>query len=184
MMSRGRASVARLPSAWRTAAGRLRGEQVHARRVKLRVRQRLSKVAAMPPRETADVAGLRYVNVDAAPGIRRVGMPKRFRYVLPSGRTVKDPAVLGRIKSLVIPPAWTDVWICPDPRGHVQATGGDARRRKQYRYHSRWREVRDAVKYDRMLAFAAALPKIREQADRDLERPGMPRAQVLAAIVR
>ena len=137
----------------------------------------------MPPRETADVAGLRYVNVDAAPGIRRVGMPKRFRYVLPSGRTVKDPAVLGRIKSLVIPPAWTDVWICPDPRGHVQAVGRDARGRKQYRYHPRWRDVRDEVKYGRLLTFAEQLPRIRERAESALKRSGLPREKVLAAVV-
>ena len=89
-----------------------------------------------------------------------------------------------RIKRLAIPPAWTDVWICPDPRGHLQATGRDARGRKQYRYHPRWREVRDAVKYDRMLAFAEALPKIRERTDRDLEHHGLPREKVLATVVR
>ena len=156
---------------------------MRARRVKQRVRQRLSKVAAMPPRETADVAGLRYVNVDAALGIRRVGTPKRFRYVLPGGRTVKDPAVLGRIKSLVIPPAWRDVWICPDPRGHVQAVGRDARGRKQYRYHPRWRDVRDEVKYGRLLTFARQLPRIRERAESALKRSGLPREKVLAAVV-
>ena len=90
-------------------------------------------------------------------GIRRVGSTRRVRYVAPNGRTVSRAAELSRIKSLVIPPAWKDVWICPDPRGHLQATGRDARWRKQYRYHPRWREVRDEVKYGRLIAFAQAL---------------------------
>src|ERR1700694_5172740 len=88
------------------------------------------------------------------------------------------------MKSLVIPPAWTDVWICPDSRGHLQATGRAARGRKQYRYRPRWRPVRDAVKYDRMIDFAAALPRIRERTDQDLEPPGLPREKVLATVVR
>jgi DNA topoisomerase-1 len=92
-----------------------------------------------------------------------------------AGRPIRDVDTLARIKRLAIPPAWTDVWICPDPRGHLQATGRDARGRKQYRYHPRWRDVRDAVKYDRVVAFAEALPRIRERTDRDLERHGMPR---------
>src|SRR3989440_9990350 len=135
------------------------------------------------PIESARAAGLRYVS-DLSSGIRRKRAGKGFAYSNGEGRDIRDSGTIRRIKGLAIPPAWTDVWICPDPRGHLQATGRDARRRKQYRYHSRWREVRDAVKYDRMLAFAAALPKIREQTDRDLERPGMPREKVLAAIVR
>src|SRR5256884_4131264 len=135
------------------------------------------------PIASARAAGLRYVP-DQSPGIRRKRAGKGFTYLDTDGRTVRDPETIHRIKRLAIPPAWTDVWICPDPRGHLQATGRDARRRKQYRYHARWREVRDAVKYDRMVAFAAALPEIREQTDRDLERPGMPREKVLAAIVR
>ena len=135
------------------------------------------------PIESARAAGLRYVS-DLSSGIRRKRAGKGFTYSNGEGRGIRDSVTIRRIKGLAIPPAWTDVWICPDPRGHLQATGRDARRRKQYRYHSRWREVRDAVKYDRMLAFAAALPKIREQTDRDLERPGMPREKVLAAIVR
>src|ERR1700716_2168819 len=100
---------------------------------------------------------------------------KGFRYGGSDGLPIRDADTLGRIKRLAIPPSWTDVWISPDPRGHLQATGRDARGRKQYRYHTRWREVRDAVKYDRMLAFAEALPTIRESTDRDLERPGLPR---------
>jgi DNA topoisomerase-1 len=102
----------------------------------------------------------------------------------PRGRTVSDPAVLQRIKSLVIPPAWTDVWICPDPVGHLQATGRDARRRKQYRYHPQWRAVRDEVKYGRLLAFAGSLPSIRARTAADLRRQGLPRDKVLAAVVR
>src|SRR2546422_7617908 len=140
-------------------------------------------VELVDPIESARAAGLRYVS-DLSSGIRRRRAGKGFRYSNGEGRGIRDSVTIRRIKGLAIPPAWTDVWICPDPRGHLQATGRDARRRKQYRYHSRWREVRDAVKYDRMLAFAAALPKIREQTDRDLERPGMPREKVLATVVR
>src|SRR5207248_1420419 len=135
------------------------------------------------PVQSARAAGLRYVS-DLSPGIRRKRAGKAFSYLGSDGGLVRDKEVIRRIKRLAIPPAWTDVWICPDPRGHLQATGRDARGRKQYRYHARWREVRDAVKYDRMLAFAAALPKIREHTDRDLERPGMPLEKVLAAVVR
>jgi DNA topoisomerase-1 len=126
---------------------------------------------------------LRYVH-DDRPGIRRVRSGKGFRHVGPDGKTVRDPAVLRRIRSLVIPPAWTDVWICPTANGHVQATGTDARGRKQYRYHPRWREVRDETKYHRMIAFGQALPRIRARVEKDLKLPGLPRAKVLAAIVR
>lgn len=135
------------------------------------------------PVQSARAAGLRYV-LDAGPGIRRRRAGKGFAYTGPDGRPIRDPGTLKRIRSLVIPPAWTDVWICPDPGGHLQATGFDARHRKQYRYHPRWRQVRDAVKYDRMLAFAEALPAIRARTDRDLALPGMPREKVLAAVVQ
>src|ERR1700704_1507834 len=135
------------------------------------------------PVASARAAGLRYVS-DQSPGFRRKRVGKAFTYLDADGRTIRDPETIRRIKSLAIPPAWTEVWICPDPRGHLQATGRDARRRKQYRYHPRWREVRDAVKYDRMLAFAQALPKIRERTDQDLEQPGLPREKVLATVVR
>jgi DNA topoisomerase I len=97
---------------------------------------------------------------------------------------VRDPEVLARIKSLVIPPAWTDVWICPNSKGHLQVTGRDARGRKQSRYHPRWREVRDETKYERMLMFGIALQVIREQVEHDLSAPGMPRRKVLATVVR
>jgi DNA topoisomerase-1 len=135
------------------------------------------------PVASASAAGLHYVT-DAAPGIHRRRAGKGWTYTAPDGSRVRDAATLGRIKSLAIPPAWTDVWICPDRRGHLQATGRDARRRKQYRYHPDWRAVRDAVKYDRMVAFAEALPRIRARVDADLARPGLPRERVLATVVR
>jgi DNA topoisomerase-1 len=130
------------------------------------------------------MAGLRYVNDDQTPGIRRAGSTTRVRYVHPSGRTVSEPAELRRIKALVIPPAWTGVWICTDPRGHLQATGRDARGRKQYRYHPRWREVRDDVKYGKLIAFAQALPRIRHRTASDLCKSGLCREKVLAAVVQ
>ncbi len=135
------------------------------------------------PSESAAEAGLRYVS-DERPGIRRVRAGKGFKYVDANGETVKDPETLLRIKHLAIPPAWTDVWICPYRNGHIQATGRDAKRRKQYRYHPRWQEVRDTAKYDRLLAFADALPRIRERTDQDLRQHGLPRTKVLAAVVR
>lgn len=135
------------------------------------------------PEASAKEAGLRYV-ADSGPGIRRRRVGKRFRYFNPDGAPLTDEAVLARIRSLAIPPAWQDVWICPREDGHVQATGRDARGRKQYRYHRRWREVRDETKYGRLIAFARALPAIRRQVSRDLARPGLPRDKVLAALVR
>jgi DNA topoisomerase-1 len=125
---------------------------------------------------------LRYSS-DDRPGIRRLGRPRAFRYVDARGKPVKR-ADLARIKSLVIPPAWTDVWICADSLGHLQATGRDARRRKQYRYHPRWREVRDQDKYGRLSEFGRALPVIRRRVARDLSRTGLPREKVLAAVVK
>ena len=135
------------------------------------------------PVESAKAAGLRYVT-DTGPGIRRKRAGKSFSYVGVDGRPIRDPDELGRIKSLAIPPAWTDVWICPSPRGHVQATGRDAKGRKQYRYHPKWREVRDETKYERMIAFAQALPRMRERVDEHLGLPGLPREKVLATVVR
>src|SRR5215831_9224982 len=111
------------------------------------------------PELSAKSARLRYVT-DDAPGIRRERVGSDFRYLSPSGDVVDDEAVLARIRSLAIPPAWECVWVCPIANGHIQATGRDAKRRKQYRYHARWREVRDETKYGRMIAFATALPKI------------------------
>src|SRR4051794_2143462 len=104
------------------------------------------------PRQAARSAGLHYVT-DASPGIRRLGEPRAFSYRRPDGRALRGAVELRRIAALAIPPAWTDVWICPDPDGHVQATGRDARGRKQHRYHPRWRAVRDENKYGRMIAF-------------------------------
>jgi DNA topoisomerase-1 len=133
--------------------------------------------------EAAKAAGLRYVS-DARLGIRRRRAGKGFRYLDPDGKAIRDPDTLRRIASLVIPPAWTDVWISPWPNGHIQATGRDAKGRKQYRYHPRWQAVRDETKYDRMMAFGAALPAIRRRVESDLGRPGLPREKVLAAVVR
>ncbi len=144
---------------------------------------RRGKLVTVDPIKSAKRAGLRYVN-DADPGIRRLGSVKRFHYVGPSGRPLRDRKTLARIRSLVIPPAWTDVWICPYANGHIQATGRDARGRKQYRYHARWREVRDGTKYDRMIAFGKALPGIRAATEKHLKLRGLPREKVLAAVVR
>src|SRR5215813_3430058 len=143
----------------------------------------LTMTASMTaPPASARKAGLVYTT-DDTPGIRRVGRPRAFRYVTTRGKAVARRD-LSRIRALVIPPAWTDVWICPNPRGHLQATGRDARGRKQYRYHPKWREVRDEVKYGRLISFAEALPRIRLRTDVDLRRSGLPRAKVLAAVVR
>ena len=115
--------------------------------------------ASSDPLDSARSAGLRYVN-DAGEGIRRVRRGRGFRY-LRAKRELRDAHTLARIRSLAIPPAWRDVWICPLDNGHLQATGRDARGRKQYRYHARWRAVRDETKYHRMIPFARALPRIR-----------------------
>ncbi|HWG89888.1 MAG TPA: DNA topoisomerase IB [Candidatus Thermoplasmatota archaeon] len=139
--------------------------------------------AAMPdPVESAKEAGLRWM-CDDQPGIRRVKSGKGFRYVDAEGKAVRDKETLARIRALAIPPAWTDVWICPSPRGHLQATGRDVKGRKQYRYHEKWRATRDETKYDRMIAFGHALPKIRRRVKADLARPGFPREKVLATLV-
>jgi DNA topoisomerase-1 len=126
---------------------------------------------------------LRYVS-DAAPGIARRRVGAGFRYRSPNGAALRDPALIARIKALAIPPAWERVWICPREDGHLQATGRDARGRKQYRYHPRWRKVRDETKYGRMLAFARALPRIRRRVRQDLALAGLPRDKVLATVVR
>lgn len=132
--------------------------------------------------EVATAAGLRYVS-DAIPGLRRKRTGRGFSYIGLDGRPVHDPVVLARIKALAIPPAWTEVWIAPTPRGHIQATGRDAKGRKQYRYHTRWRELRDETKFGRMVAFGTTLPVIRARVGEDLARPGLPRERVLAAVV-
>ncbi len=137
----------------------------------------------LDPVASARAAGLRYVS-DRQPGLRRMKTAKGFRYTDPEGAPVRDADTLARIKSLVIPPAWTDVWITKHANGHLQATGRDARGRKQSRYHPHWRTVRDATKYERIALFAKALPRIRERVEHDLQRPGMPREKVLATIIK
>ncbi|NHZ93004.1 DNA topoisomerase IB [Massilia sp. CCM 8733] len=130
----------------------------------------------------AKSAGLRYVS-DSAPGITRKARGKNVVYFDAAGEPVTDEDTLARIRSLAIPPAWNDVWICKSPNGHLQATGRDAKQRKQYRYHAKWRNLRDEVKYERMISFGKALPAIRRTVDADLKRPGLPREKVLATIV-
>src|SRR5580765_3708651 len=127
--------------------------------------------------------GLRYVT-DTAPGIRREHRRKGFQYRGTDGKIVRDLKTLKRIQSLAIPPAWTDVWIGTNPDGHLQATGRDDRRRKQFRYHPRWREIRDETKYARLITFARTLRRIRRRIRHDLALPGIPRQKVLATIVR
>jgi DNA topoisomerase-1 len=131
----------------------------------------------------ARAARLRYVS-DRQPGITRKRVAGGFTYRDPRGRVVREAGELTRIKALAVPPAWTDVWICPLENGHLQATGRDARRRKQYRYHARWRRTRDETKYEHMLEFGQALPAIRRRTAADLALPGLPREKVLAAVVR
>ena len=139
------------------------------------------------PVASARSAGLRYVT-DDTPGYsrkaRKAKQGLRFSYFDTEGKPLRDAERIQKIQALAIPPAYTDVWICPDPDGHLQATGRDAKGRKQYRYHPRWRSVRDGNKYERMMVFAEALPKIRNQIDHDLARHGLPREKVLAAVVR
>ena len=137
----------------------------------------------MDPVESARAAGLRYMS-DAQPGISRRRAGRGFSYKGPDGEKISDPETLARIKSLAVPPAWREVWISPHPKGHLQATGKDARGRKQYRYHPRWREVRDRMKYQRMIIFGQALPRIRERIEQDLARPALPKEKVLATVVR
>src|SRR5438876_1549146 len=133
--------------------------------------------------ETAEEAGLHYVS-DDRPGYTRRARNGEFEYLDTQGKPIREEQRLLRIRRLVIPPAWTDVWICPSPAGHIQATGRDARRRKQYRYHDRWRELRDENKFDRLADFARALPKIRRRVAQDIRLPGLPREKVLATVVR
>jgi DNA topoisomerase-1 len=139
-------------------------------------------VAIAPPL-SAKVAGLRY-SCDSGRGIRRVKTRSGFRYVGPNGRTITNAQTLKRIKQLAIPPAWTDVWIAADSHAHLQATGRDARGRKQYRYHPRWGEVRHQTKYDRMVPFARALPSLRRRVAADLRHASLTKQKVLAALVQ
>jgi len=148
-----------------------------------RTASRSTTTLAPEPAQSAAAAGLRHVS-DARPGITRRRAGRGFAYTAPDGSRVRDAATLARIRALAIPPAWTEVWISPDAKGHIQATGRDARGRKQYRYHAAWHAVRHETKFGRMLAFSAALPKIRRALDADLALPGLPRRKVLATVVR
>lgn len=134
------------------------------------------------PKEAAEEAGLRYVS-DERPGFARKKKGDDFEFFDTKGERVKDEARVLRIRRIGIPPAWTDVWICPTANGHIQATGRDARGRKQYRYHEKFREARDETKYEKMLIFGEALPKIRQRVEKDLSLPGLPKNKVLATIV-
>lgn len=147
------------------------------------VKPRRAKKLPTDPLESAKAANLRHVD-DTLPGITRKKAGKAFTFLRADGSRVKDLPTLKRIRGLVIPPAWTNVWICPSADGHIQATGRDARGRKQYRYHPRFREIRDETKYERMLAFAEALPRIRKRVDEDLGTSGLTRQKILATVVR
>jgi DNA topoisomerase I len=144
---------------------------------------KIQKPITIDPMESARAAHLRYVD-DTGPGLRRIRSGKGFRYLDHQRKALRDPEHLERIRHLAIPPAWTDVWICPRADGHIQATGRDARGRKQYRYHVRFREARDETKYERMIAFADALPRIRAAVDEQLKAPSLTREKVLATVVR
>lgn len=147
-------------------------------------KKKIDQIEIAPdPVEVAEEAGLRYVS-DDQPGYTRKRKGDDFEYFDTSGKPIRDENRLLRIRRIGIPPAYTDVWICPTANGHIQATGRDARGRKQYRYHERWREARDENKYERMLVFGKALPKIRRRVNRDLKRPGLPREKVLATVVQ
>ena len=134
------------------------------------------------PVEVAEDAGLRYVS-DDQPGYTRTPKGDDFEYFDTDGKPIRDETRLLRIRRLAIPPAYKDVWICPSPNGHIQATARDARGRKQYRYHERWREARDENKYERMLVFGQALPKIRRRVNKDMRRRNLPQNKVLATVV-
>src|SRR5207248_3475239 len=142
-----------------------------------------SEVISEEPLTAAGEAGLQYVS-DDKPGYTRRTKRGDFEYLNTEGKRIRDEQRLLRIKRLAIPPAWTDVWICPSAVGHIQATGRDARRRKQYRYHERWRELRDENKFGRLADFATVLPKIRRRVGQDMRLPGLPLRKVLATVVR
>ncbi|GJD94170.1 DNA topoisomerase IB [Methylobacterium iners] len=141
-----------------------------------------SSAGIADPREAAREAGLTYVD-DGMPGLTRRKSGTGFSYRDAKGEPVRDPATLARIRSLAIPPAYTDVWICPRANGHIQATGRDAKGRKQYRYHPDFRQARESTKFEHIMAFADALPGLRARIDRDMKRPGLSREKVLATVV-
>lgn len=160
---------------------RLRINYVHA--IAKKSRKPKTGAADADPIEAAEEAGLRYVN-DERPGYTRKAKGDDFEYFDTEGKRIRDEQRILRIQRLAIPPAWIDVWICPMPNCHIQATGRDARKRKQYRYHDRWREVRDENKYDRIATFAEQLPKIRKRVATDIKLPGLQRNKVLATVVQ
>ncbi|MEP1075133.1 DNA topoisomerase IB [Leptolyngbya sp. PL-A3] len=147
------------------------------------IQKHIQATIVSDPAEAAKAIGLRYIS-DDRPGIRREQRGEEFVYIRPDGKEIQDPEEIQRIQSLAIPPAYKDVWICPLPDGHLQATGRDAKGRKQYRYHPQWRVIRDQTKFTRMIIFSQALPAIRRQVDQDLSRRGLPKEKVLAAVVR
>lgn len=147
------------------------------------IRREVQAALTIDPAKSAELVGLCYVT-DTDPGIQRQRVGEEFCYISVNGKRIKSAAELSRIKALIIPPAWTDVWICPLPHGHLQATGRDAKGRKQYRYHAHWRMVRSQTKFNRMIAFGEALPKIRKRTEEDLMLAGLPREKVLATVVR
>jgi DNA topoisomerase-1 len=149
----------------------------------LQSRSVIAETAVSDPQLAARAAQLHYVS-DAEPGIRRVRRgPQRFGYRTASGERVEDAATLTRIRKLAIPPAWTDVWISADPKGHIQATGRDVRGRKQYRYHERWSASRDEAKYASLVAFAEALPRLRERMEAALRSRALTRERVIASVI-
>lgn len=148
------------------------------------IHRQIQSVISSDPVESAEAVGLQYVT-DSSPGIQRRRKGKdKFVYIDPDGKQIRDPDEIRRIEALAIPPAYEDVWICPLPNGHLQATGRDAKGRKQYRYHSLWRTIRDQTKFTRMIVFSQSLPSIRERIEHDLSLPGLPKQKVLAAVVR
>jgi DNA topoisomerase-1 len=172
----------RLPSSWKKLTDLQRRERERRARIKSVVKADVS--ALLDGQASARAAGLRYVDCRRLIGIRRTGPRTAFRYVGPDGRVIRNKDELARIKALVLPPAWKDVWICPFANGHLQATGRDVRGRLQYRYHTMWRTVRDEVKYGRLLSFAEALPRVRRRTAEDVALPGLPREKVLATVVQ
>lgn len=147
------------------------------------IHKKVQAIISSDPVESAQEIGLKYVT-DEQPGIQRQQRGEAFVYIGVDGKPIQNQEEIRRIESLAIPPAYQDVWICPNPRGHLQATGRDAKGRKQYRYHPLWRTIRDQTKFTRMIAFSQSLPTIRQQIERDLALPGLPKQKVLAAVVR
>lgn len=158
-------------------------QAMQLKRHERKIRQHLAAIATTDPAESAVAIGLQYVTGEGL-GIQRHRQEDGFTYVGVDGKSITDTSEIERINKLGIPPAWEQVWICPDPRGHLQATGRDAKGRKQYRYHAEWRSLRDQTKFTRMIAFSEALPAIRARIEQDLSLPGLPRNKVLATVVQ